>query len=412
MKKLFLRKDRKKVCFPVLCIITASLYSQDLDHYLYIARSNNPQLKAAGYMYERALEAINEAGSLPNTTFSAGYFIQETETRIGPMRARVSAQQQFPWFGTLHAKKQSARSAAQATSLQLQVVERVLTRDVKQQYFALFLDNTALTVLKKHLNVLESYEELALKELENNRSSMVDVLKIRIRLNDIKNTLETSEENLQTNIKAFNLLLNRDIAASVTIPDSLAVVTPDFKKENLINNPALQELEARKEALVQSEIVSRKEGLPSIGVGLDYIWVDERPVGNLPDNGRDIIMPMVSVSLPLFSKKHTSRQKQLQWEQQAVENKKTNVKNELEVLFDKAMSAMTNAYRKIMTLKENTKQAEQAENVFLTTYQTSEIDFQEILEIQELKLNFEMETIKATKKFFDNRVLLEYITVR
>ncbi|WP_340066377.1 TolC family protein [Ascidiimonas aurantiaca] len=410
MEKRFLREGFKKVSSLLLCLITTSLYSQDLDHYLYIARSNNPKLKTAQNFYESSREAVNEAGSLPNTTFSAGYFIQETETPIGPMRARISAQQQFPWFGTLHAKKQSARSAAQATSLQVQIAEKVLTRDVKQHYYALFLDNTALTTQKKHLKILESYEELALKELENKRSSMIDILKIRICLNNLKNTIETSEENLQTGIKAFNLLLNRDITLPVIIPDSLAVVTPDFKKENIIHNPALLELDARKEALVQSEIVSKKEGLPSIGVGLDYIWVDEQPAGNIPDNGRDIIMPMVSVSLPLFSKKYSSRQKQLQWEQQAVENKKTNVKNELEVLFDKSISAMTNAYRKIMTLKENTKQAEKAENVFLTTYQTSKIDFQELLEILELKLNFQMETIEATKTFFDNRILLEYIT--
>ena len=43
-----------------------------------------------------------------------------------------------------------------------------------------------------------------------------------------------------------------------------------------------------------------------LGFGLDYIYVEKRPDMNFSDNGKDIIMPMVSLSIPVFNKKYKS----------------------------------------------------------------------------------------------------------
>ena len=40
-----------------------------------------------------------------------------------------------------------------------------------------------------------------------------------------------------------------------------------------------------------------------IGFGLDYITVSERPSMYFSENGKDIVMPMVSVSIPIFNNK-------------------------------------------------------------------------------------------------------------
>ena len=39
--------------------------------------------------------------------------------------------------------------------------------------------------------------------------------------------------------------------------------------------------------------------LSRMGIGIDYVVVDERTDMDLTDNGRDVIMPMFSVSLPI-----------------------------------------------------------------------------------------------------------------
>ena len=48
-----------------------------------------------------------------------------------------------------------------------------------------------------------------------------------------------------------------------------------------------------------------------IGFGLDYIPVEKRPNMDFADNGKDIFMPMVSLSLPIFNKKYKLKKSQL-----------------------------------------------------------------------------------------------------
>ncbi|NAS31443.1 TolC family protein [Flavobacteriaceae bacterium R38] len=384
---------------------------QQLEGYLNEALKNNPRLQSLQYKYESAVEKVSEAGSLPNTTFETGYFIQETETRVGPQRLRVSAKQKFPWFGTLDAKKKSAAAFAESELQNIELIGRKLVLDVKKQYYHLYENKAGLHILERNLEILKTDEKLALTELENDRSTLVDVLKIRIKINDIENQITSYAQELETKKKTFNILLNRDSSVNVTVQDSITLEENVFTREQLINNPRLIQLETIKDGLLKSEIAAQKEGLPAIGVGLDYILVDELSFVNPIDNGKDIIIPSVSVSVPLFSKKYSSKRKQYQLQQEAVENDKTQIKNELESLFEKSVTKMKNADRLRQTKAQNIQQAQQAEKVLLTTYQAGKLDFDQILEVQQLILKFQLEEYAAIREYLEAKAMLEYLTI-
>ena len=53
-----------------------------------------------------------------------------------------------------------------------------------------------------------------------------------------------------------------------------------------------------------------------IGFGLDYINVTKRPDMTFNENGKDIVMPMVSLSIPIFNNKYKSQTKQNDLQQQ------------------------------------------------------------------------------------------------
>ena len=73
-------------------------------------------------------------------------------------------------------------------------------------------------------------------------------------------------------------------------------------KENLTFHPELLKFDKLFRSIEQSELLNQKESSPKIGFGLDYINVSERPDINFIDNGKDIIMPMISLSIPIFNK--------------------------------------------------------------------------------------------------------------
>ena len=77
--------------------------AQTLQDYLDIAKKNSPELQAKQFQYESALEKVTEIGSIPNTKFLVGYFVQEPETRVGAQTVKLSAFQNLPGFGSYSA---------------------------------------------------------------------------------------------------------------------------------------------------------------------------------------------------------------------------------------------------------------------------------------------------------------------
>ena len=88
--------------------------TQTLEDYFQIATENNPSLQAQYKDFEAALQKVSQVSSLPDPTFSFGYFISPVETRVGPQRAKFSLSQMFPWFGTLEAQSDAASLMADA----------------------------------------------------------------------------------------------------------------------------------------------------------------------------------------------------------------------------------------------------------------------------------------------------------
>ena len=48
---------------------------------------------------------------------------------------------------------------------------------------------------------------------------------------------------------------------------------------------------------------------------------------------------------------------------------------------------------------KNIEQAKQAEQIIVSGYETTQLDFEEILDVQQMLLNFENEKVKAIAKF-------------
>ena len=146
-----------------------------------------------------------------------------------------------------------------------------------------------------------------------------------------------------------------------------------------------------------------------IGFGLDYINVTERPDLNFSDNGKDIIMPMVSVSIPIFNKKYKSISKQNELEQQEILSQKQERLNTLETLLDKAINERISARISHNTVVKNLKQAKDAEQILIKSYEAGTIDFNDVLDIQELQLKFQISQIESVKNYYVQSTIINYL---
>jgi outer membrane protein TolC len=399
------------VLLLVSCFLSQVSIAQQLQTFIEEAELNNPIIEAFELKHKISEEKVNEADWIPNTEFSAGYFISEPETRTGAQRARFSARQMLPWFGTITKRENYASSMADAEYVEIVIAKRKIALSVSQTYYRLYEIRAQQSVLNENIKLLKTYERLALTSIEVGKASAVDVLRLQIRQNELQQQKDVLDEAYLGEQTAFNKLLNREGTTAITILDALLLPAEDVAyKENVLTlNPELLKYDKLYESIAQSELLSQAERDPMIGFGLDYVPVSERPDMNFSDNGKDIFMPMVSVSIPIFNKRYDSKSKQNELRQLEITAQKDNRLNVLESAFAKAISQRNQARIKYNTQVKNLKQANDAEEILIKNYETGTIDFNDVLDIQELQLKFQINQISAVTTYYLQSAVVNYL---
>ncbi|BAO54190.1 TolC family protein [Nonlabens marinus] len=388
-----------------------SAAAQSVETYIQEAQQNNPEIQAFNLRYNIAEEKVNEANWLPNTEISAGYFVSEPETRTGAQRARIGFRQMFPWFGTITARENYATSMADAEYVEITIAKRKLALAVSQSYYKLYSIKAKQNVLEKNIQLLETYERLALTSVEVGKASAVDVLRLQIRQNELQQQHEILEVENDAEKVAFNNLLNRKDGAPVEIILFLEIpaIDPVFNDEAIQLNPELLKYDKLYESVVQSELLNQRDAQPMFGVGVDYLPVTARTDMMPSDNGKDVLMPMVSLSIPIFNKRYKSISKQNELRQQEIESQKGNRLNVLESAFAKAKSQRNQARIAFDTQQKNLKQAQDAEQILVKNYETGTIDFNDVLDIQELQLKLQINQVDSIQNYFLQQSIINYL---
>ncbi|WP_027392768.1 TolC family protein [Aquimarina latercula] len=397
----------------IICLlfVSALAKAQQLQSYIEEAEANNPEIQAFELRYNIAEEKVNEANWLPNTEVSAGYFVSEPETRVGAQRARIGVKQMLPWFGTISARENYATSMAEAEYVEITIAKRKLALSVAQSYYRLYETRAKKKVLDENIQLLKTYEQLALTSVEVGKASAVDVLRLQIRQNELQQQKEVLEEEFNSEQTIFNNLLNRDENSTVDVVAIMEIPEDDpiYGTDALSLNPELLKYDKLYESVAQSELLNQRESLPMIGFGVDYLPVTERGDVNFSDNGKDVLMPMVSVSIPIFNNRYKSISRQNELRQQEIETQKEQRLNVLESAFAKAISQRNQARIKFNTQTKNLKQAKDAEQILIKNYETGTIDFNDVLDIQELQLKFQMNQIESVQMYYVQQSIINYL---
>ena len=386
--------------------------AQQLETLIEEALKNSPEIQKFELQYSIVSEKVNEVNTIPNTEFGVGYFVSEPETRTGAQRFKVSAKQMLPWFGSITARENYVNSLADAKYEDIVIAKRKLLAAVSQSYYNLYANKAKQKVLVQNIELLETYETLALTSVEVGKTSAVDVLRLQMRQNELEQLKEVLAQQYLAEQTALNKLLNRDkdivvnVVQELTIPSETTLINT----ENLSLHPELIKYDKLYQSVEQSELLNQKESLPMIGFGLDYVNVDKRPNMDFSDNGKDIVMPMVSVSIPIFNKKYKSQTKQNQLQQQEITAQKQERLNKLETVLDKAVNDRISARISYKTQTKNLKQANDAEEILIKSYETGTIDFNDVLDIQELQLKFQINQIESIKTYYVKTTIVNYLS--
>ncbi|WP_310994173.1 TolC family protein [Aequorivita marina] len=377
-----------------------SVQSQHLENYIETAIQNSPNIQAVEKQHQLAMEKIAETNSLPDTQFLGGYMLGKNEMPM-MQQGEISVMQMFPWFGTIGARGEYASAMADADFIEVEIAKRKTAMALSQSYYRLYKIAKQQQVLADNIQLLQVYERMALTSVEVGQASAVSVLRLQMRQNDLVERKLVLEQDLEAEKITFNKIMNRKEIQEIPIADTLSLpkneVEVNFSK--LMLHPEIAKFEALNKVVSQADILNKKESTPDFGVGVEYMLFNENP---------NMLMPMVSLSIPIFNKKYksVSRQNKLRYEE--LDFQKETVQNTLMAELQTAIRNRNAARIRIDTQDKNLKQARDANEILLKNYETGTIDFREVLDVQELQLQFQLSKIEAISDYYKQKSIIEY----
>ncbi len=409
MKQLKIIIKQKAVLFLGFWVLALNGYAQDLQTFIDEAMANSPEIQKVDFQYKIASEKVEEVNSLPNTEFNFGVMAIAPEMEMPMERFRASAMQMLPWFGTISARENYASSMAVAQYVEVTIAKRKLALSVAQFYYQLYEIRAKQEVLEKNIALLKTYERLALTSVEVGKASAVDVLRLQIRQNELQQSIDVLTQQNKGIQAALNSVMNREHDREIAAVSSLEIPENDnfYSYERLSVNPELLKYDKLYESVERSELLNQKESGPMVGFGVEYINQENSPM--ITSDFKDMVMPMVSLSIPIFNNKYKSQTRQNELRKLEIQSQKEERLNVLKAELAKAISQRNQARIKYETQAKNLKQAEDAEEILIKNYETGTIDFNDVLDIQELQLKFQMSQIEAVKQYYAQAAVINYL---
>ncbi|GGF16122.1 TolC family protein [Echinicola rosea] len=407
---------------PVVIMMSAMIglsslaHGQNLTDYLQIAAENHPGIQAAYSRYTASLERIPQVGSLPDPELSFGIYLKDMATLMGDQKLNASLMQRFPWFGTLQVGKDEASLMAKANFQEFEAEKHALFYEVKTGYYQLYLLHHHEMVANKNLQLLQRMEELALNKFKGGTpgkaGKMTDVLRIQSELKALEARIAELEDAHAVAQVQFNLLLNRPKDTPIHMDASFWEEELLLDKEVVLDsilaaNPQVKKLEWEGQAYQKKGEAAKLKGLPSFGVGINYMinsprqpeGAIESPMGYTPGGmGHNMIMPMVSVSVPIFRGKYKSARQESAYYRQASALAKENLDNRLKSSWEEQYRLIREAKRNVKLYEEQVMLLQRTLDLMIADYSSAAGNFEELLTVQRQLLDFEMKTAEETFK--------------
>ena len=450
-------KPMRRFILPLVCLVlflwsgTQTLHAQTLEDYLLQAAENNPGLKAAYARYQATAEQVNQA-SLPDPELQVGAFIRPMERFMGNQTADFRLMQMFPWFGMLSTQKEEAYHMGQAEYQLFLEEKNRLFFEVKSTWNKLLLLQGEQQLAQENLDYLMKYETLALMQYQagnsidlpstsfrpakdsssstspmsgmggatptpmqgsassssamsplpmaGSSSGLTAILQIRLQIKELESTLQQLEANKEVLRYQFQQLLNRPMEADLVLPTTweraqLPLAKQDYLEKIKESNPMLGMFASEQMAFTQQAKMAKLEGKPMLGAGVNYMAFTSRLENGMPMGGEDMVMPMVTLSLPIYRKKISSKIKQADYLKNGAAMQQEETTNQLTLQWASAFRDWEESERLLNLYEAQVALVEQQLQVMETTFAGGNLALAEVLQTQQLLLDYRSKKLNA-----------------
>jgi len=229
---------------------------------------------------------------------------------------------------------------------------------------------------------------------------LADLYQIQIESADLQNRIEGLKNQNLTLIARFNSYLNRPPETPVFTPESLSPDTLDVALINvsdsiLKRNPVLAMIDYEAQSVDARKKMVKGMGYPMVGLGLNYSIIGKSGMSVSEMNGRDMVMPMVSVTLPVYRKKYNAMAEEADMLKSAALNKYKSTALSLQTEFYAAFQKYQDAKRRVSLNHYQLQLASLSLELTISNFSASAASLTDLLRIRQQTFNYELRESEA-----------------
>jgi outer membrane protein TolC len=138
--------------------------------------------------------------------------------------------------------------------------------------------------------------------------------------------------------------------------------------------------------------------------------VGERTDISMPDNGKNVLMPMVNISIPIFRAKYNASVKEAQLLQESYTLQMQEVTNTLFSEYEMVLFQVQQQLQLISLYQQQIQTSQQSLNLLFTSYGNSGKEFEEVLRMQQQLLKYHKMSATALVQYHIAVEKINYIT--
>jgi outer membrane protein TolC len=235
-------------------------------------------------------------------------------------------------------------------------------------------------------------------------SGLADLYRIQIEIGELENNIELLKTQYNTIIARFNSFLNRPSESPVhlpdrLIPDSLGLSLLAVIDSMLLHNPMLGMLQYEQQSLEARQKMVTKMGYPMMGLGLNYTVISKSEMSTSSMNGKDMIMPMATLTLPIYRGKYNAMKTEAELLKSANKENYQATSNSLQTNYYEAVQLFKDGQRRVKLYESQSDLAVKTLDIMLKGFSTSGIPLTDILRVRQQLLDYEFKKIEAVADY-------------
>lgn len=231
-------------------------------------------------------------------------------------------------------------------------------------------------------------------------SGLADLYRIQIETGDLENKIALLNNRENTILARFNSYLNREPDSPVLTEDLLITQLLGMSVESvtdtiLAKNPMLSMLDYEMQSLDARKNMVIAMGYPMVGLGLNYSLINKNEMSASPMNGNDMIMPMVTITLPVYRKKYNAMKNEADLLKTAASQNYQATANSLRNEYHEAVQLYEDAKRRAILYESQYQLASNSFDLILKSFSTSSSELTDVLRILQQTLDYELKQVEA-----------------